>query len=421
MLGVLERMVSEYGDVSYLATPAAPIYLFNHPDAVREVLQTQAQHFVKSRALEFTKILLGEGLLTSEDPMHRRQRQLIQPAFHHKRVRSYGEAMTHYASALGEGWQDGATVNMHSEMMALTLAIVGKTLFNTEVGHETEVVEKAMAAVMPLFHRAFLPWSDLLNRLPLPATRRFNAAKADLEATIGRIIEGHQTSGDVGDLVSMLLMAQGESGAHMSQAQVRDEALTIFLAGHETTANAMTYTWVLLAQHPDVEAKLEAELHEVLGGRVPTVDDVPNLVYTQMVFAEAMRLYPPVWALGRRAIRDCEICGTHVPQGTIALVSQWTMHRDARYWPDPLKFDPERFSEANKAARPKFAYFPFGSGPRTCIGESFAWMEGALLIATLAQRWRMRLVLKKPLELEPLITLRPKRAVEMRLERRGDG
>jgi cytochrome P450 len=418
MLGVLERLAATYGDVSCIEMPGTSIFFFNHPDAVREILQTQSQHFVKSRALEFTKILLGEGLLTSEDPVHRRQRQLIQPAFHHKRVRSYGEAMTHYASALGEGWQDGATVNMHREMMALTLAIVGKTLFGTEVGHETEVVEKAMAAVMPLFNRAFLPWGDLLNRLPLPATRRFNAAKADLDSTIGRIIEEHKTRDDSIDLVSMLLQAHDENGGHMSEAQVRDEALTIFLAGHETTANALTYTWVLLAQHPEVEAKLEAELRQVLGGRVPTMDDVPNLVYTQMVFAEAMRLYPPVWALGRRAIRDCEILGTPVPQNTIALVSQWTMHRDERYWPDPLQFDPERFSEENKAARPKFAYFPFGSGPRTCIGEAFAWMEGALLIATLAQGWRMRLVSARPLELEPLITLRPRRAVEMRLERR---
>jgi cytochrome P450 len=303
-------------------------------------------------------------------------------------------------------------------MMALTMAVVGKTLFNTEVGEETAVVERAMQAVMPLFTRTFLPWAELLNRLPLPATRRFNKAKADLDRTIYRIIAEHKASGDVGDLVSMLLLAQDENGEQMSDLQVRDEALTIFLAGHETTANALTYTWYLLAQHPEVEAKLHREIDEVLGERKANFADVENLKYTQMVFAEAMRLYPPAWALGRRAIRDCEIFGYHVPKDSIVLVSQWTLHRDARYWPNPLQFDPERFTEEAQAARPKFAYFPFGSGPRTCIGEAFAWMEGALIIATLAHKWRMRIADKEPLQVRPLITLRPKHPVKMQLVKR---
>ncbi|HEX9997373.1 MAG TPA: cytochrome P450 [Abditibacterium sp.] len=419
MLGLLERMARDYGDASSLEASFGPLFFFNHPDAVREVLQTQADCFVKSRALEFAKLLLGEGLLTSEVPRHRRQRQLMQPAFHHKRVQSYAASMTHYAAQMGGKWQAGAVVDMHHEMMALTLAIVGKTLFNTEVGEETEVVERAMNAVMPLFDRAFLPWGELLNRLPLPATNRFNRAKAALNSTIYRIIAEHKASGDVGDLVSMLLLAQDEEGAHMSDAQVRDEALTIFLAGHETTANALTYTWHLLAQNPDVEAKLHAELDAVLKGRDATLEDVGNLTYTQMVFYEAMRLYPPAWALGRRAIRDCEIFGYSVPKDAIVLVSQWTMHRDARFWPDPLEFRPERFDEAAKAERPKFAYFPFGSGPRTCIGESFAMMEAALLIATLAQEWWAVAVSSQPLKLQPLITLRPAHPVKMRLERRS--
>lgn len=418
MLGLLSGMARDFGDASFIDTGSLPLFFFNHPDAVRELLQTQSQHFVKSRALEMAKMLLGEGLLTSEDPLHRQQRKLMQPAFHHRRVQGYAEAMTHYSVQMRDKWRDGDSVDMHHEMMALTLAVVGKTLFNTEVGHETHVVEDAMQAIMPLFNRTFLPWAALLNRLPLPSTRRFYRAKADLDATITRMINDHKQSGDVGDLVSMLLLAQDENGEHMSDLQVRDEALTIFLAGHETTANALTYTWYLLAQHPEVEAKLHREIDEVLGGREATLADVEKLTYTQMVFAEAMRLYPPAWALGRRSISECEIFGYRIPANSIVIVSQWTLHRDARFWPDPLKFDPERFTEEAKASRPKFAYFPFGSGPRTCIGEAFAWMEGALLIATLAQKWRARLLSDKPLQLRPLITLRPKYPVRMRLEKR---
>ena len=415
MLAVLSGLAHDFGDAAFVETLAGRLFFFNHPDAVREVLQVQSQNFVKSRALVLAKRLLGEGLLTSEDPLHRRQRILMQPAFHHKRVRNYAEAMTHYALQMSDKWQPNATVDMHREMMALTLAVVGKTLFNTEVGEETQRVEDAMHAIMPLFTRSFLPWAELLNRLPLPSNRRFDNAGAALDETIFRIIAEHKKSGDVGDLVSMLLMARDEENQPMSDNQVRDEALTIFLAGHETTANALTYTWYLLAKHPAVEAKMQREVDEVLQGRAATMDDVPNLIYTQMVFAEAMRLYPPAWALGRRSITDCEIMGYHVPKDSLVLVSQWTMHRDARYWPEPLKFDPERFTEEAKAARPKFAYFPFGSGPRTCIGEAFAWMEGALLIATLAQKWSAKLIDNRPLQLKPLITLRPKNPVMMKL------
>ncbi len=418
MLGLLEGLARDYGDAVCIQTARGPLFFFNHPDAVREVLQNQSDHLVKSRALEFAKQVLGEGLLTSEDPLHRRQRALMQPAFHHKRVRSYAESMTHYALEMRGGWKGGEVVDIHREMMALALAIVGKTLFNAEVGPETAAVEEAMNAVMPLFHRAFLPWGDFLGRLPLPATRRFHRAKMVLDATISRIMDEHKRAGDSGDLMSMLLQSQDENGAPMSDRQVGDEALTAFLAGHETTANALTYTWFLLAQHPEIEAKLHAEIQAILQGRAPTMDDVPNLKYTQQVFAEALRLYPPAWAIGRRATRDCEIFGFPIPANSIILVSQWTMNRDARFWPNPLNFNPENFSEEAKTSRPKFAYFPFGSGPRTCIGEAFANVEGTLLIATIAQKWRMKRVSKKPLRLQPLITLRPKNPVRMRLEAR---
>lgn len=418
ILGTLTRMACDFGDASFVETLTGRWFLFNHPDAVREVLQVQSQNFVKSRALVMTKRLLGEGLLTSEDPLHRRQRILMQPAFHHKRVKNYADSMTHYALQMSDAWREDTVVDMHHEMMALTLAVVGKTLFNTEVGPETDAVEEAMHAIMPLFTRSFLPWAEFLNRLPLPANKRFDQAGARLDETIYRIIEEHKQTGDVGDLVSMLLLARDEEDQPMNDRQVRDEALTIFLAGHETTANALTYTWYLLAQHPEVEAKLHKEVDEVLAGREATMEDVQNLIYTQMVFAEAMRLYPPAWALGRRSINDCEIMGYPVPKDSLVIVSQWVMHRDERFWPEPSKFDPERWTEEAKAARPKFAYFPFGSGPRTCIGEAFAWMEGALLIATLAQKWQARLISNKPLQLQPLITLRPKHPVMMTLQSR---
>lgn len=415
ILEVLSGLARDFGDAAFVETGAGQMYFFNHPDAIRELLQVQSPNFVKSRALVMAKRLLGEGLLTSEDPLHRTQRILMQPAFHHKRVKKYAADMTHYALQMSDKWQNNQIVDMHHEMMELTLAVVGKTLFNTEVGEETHRVEEAMQAIMPLFTRSFLPWAEFLNRLPLPANKRFDKAGAALDETIFRIIKEHKKSGDVGDLVSMLLMARDDENQPMSDGQVRDEALTIFLAGHETTANALTYTWYLLAQHPEVEAKVQREVDEVLEGRAATMEDVPNLVYTQMVFAEAMRLYPPAWALGRKSLNDCEIMGYHVPKDSLVLVSQWVMHRDERYWPDPLKFDPQRFTEEAKAARPKFAYFPFGSGPRTCIGEAFAWMEGALLIATLAQKWRACNIDTKPLQLQPLITLRPKHPVLMKL------
>ncbi len=419
MRAVLERLARTYGDASCLETGRGSLYFFNHPDAVREVLQTKSEHFAKGRALEFAKMVLGEGLLTSEDPLHRQQRQLMQPAFHHKRVRTYADSMTHYGVQMRDGWRDGQTIDIHSEMMALALAIVAKTLFNTEIGASTAAIEGAINAVLPLFRRAFLPWGDLLNLLPLPATLRYNRAKTLLDTTIARMISEHKSSGDVGDLMSMLLLARDENGAPMSDQQVTDEALTAFLAGHETTANALTYTFFLLASHPEIEAKLHEEIERVLGNRAPTMDDVPQLTYTAKIFAESMRLYPPVWWLGRRAISDCEIFGYPVAAGTTIVMSQWMLHRDARFWPDPLRFNPENFSDEAKASRPKFAYFPFGSGPRTCIGEAFASMEGAILVATLAQKWRMKLVSDAPLELEAMITMRPKNAVWMRLERRS--
>ena len=274
---------------------------------------------------------------------------------------------------------------------------------------------------MVLFERITNPFAALLSMLPLKSNRRFEQAKQKLDDLIYRIINERRASGeDRGDLLSMLLIAQDDEGGSggMSDEQVRDEAMTIFLAGHETTANALTWTWYLLSQHPDIEAKLHAEIETVLQGRLPTFEDIPKLRYTEMVFAESMRLYPPAWTIGRNALEDVEIGGYKIPTGALVLTSQFIVHRDERWFPEPEKFDPERWTPEAKEKRPKFSYFPFGGGTRICIGEAFAWMEGALLIATLAQKWRMKLAPENKIELQPLITLRPKNGMKMIMEKR---
>jgi cytochrome P450 len=276
---------------------------------------------------------------------------------------------------------------------------------------------------MALFPRFMLPFFDLIRRLPLPSNRQADQARQRLDSLMYRIIQERRASGiDKGDLLSMLLLAQDEEGdgSGMTDQQLRDEVLTLLLAGHETTANALTWTWYLLSQHPAAEAQLHTELDTVLAGRLPTVDDLLQLRYTRMVLAESMRLYPPAWIIGRRAVQDYEVGGYVIPARSIVIVCPYLMHRDPRYYPEPEVFDPQRWAPEAEAARPKFAYFPFGGGARQCIGEGFAWMEGTLLIATLAQQWQMRLVPGHPVALRPLITLRPKHGMRMVLHtRRG--
>jgi cytochrome P450 len=416
-LAFLTDLAQRYGDIARVPLGAETLYLFNHPDLIREVLVTQHRNFHKGRGLERARMLLGTGLLTSEDEFHLRQRRLAQPAFHRQRVAAYGATMAAYAAARRDRWRAGAVIDAHREMMALTLAIVGKTLFDADVEHEAAEIGEALATTFEAFQFGFLlPFGELLERLPLPATLRFKKARARLDATIYRLIEERRRSGaDHGDLLSMLLLAQDTEGdgGGMTDLQLRDEAMTLFLAGHETTANALTWTWYLLSQHPAVEARLHAEVDAALGGRLPAADDLGALPYTRMVLAESMRLYPPAWILGRRAVAPFEAGGYEIPTRSIVLMSQFVTHRDARWFPDPEQFDPERFTPDRQAQRPKFAYFPFGGGPRVCIGEQFAWMEGVLVLATIAQRWRLSLVPGHPVALQPIITLRPKFGMRM--------
>jgi cytochrome P450 len=326
-----------------------------------------------------------------------------------------------HAARARNRWQPDETLDIWQEMMRLTLGIVGKTLFDADVEAEAPEIGRALTSVMQLFDRITNPLGNLLDKLPLPSNVRWLKAKARLDSTIHRIIEEHRATGvDRGDLLSMLIAAQDEEGdgGSMSDAQLRDEAMTLFVAGHETTANALTWTWYLISQHPEVEARLHEEIDLVLQDGIPTADDVPKLRYTEMVFAESMRLYPPAWTLGRRVLSDYQVGDYVLREGSIVLMSPWVTHHDERYFPEPFKFDPERWTSEARESRPKFSYFPFGGGPRVCIGEQFAWMEGVLLIATIAQQWKMRLAPGQQVEPKPMVTLRPRYGLRMLLESR---
>lgn len=414
------RVAGEYGDAAQFFVGPQQIFLFNHPDLIRELLVTQQRSFHKSRVLQRSKIIFGEGLLTSEEELHKRQRRLVQPAFHRERIGRYAEVMIDRAAKLRQRWRDGEVLDVHHEMMGLTLSVVAKTLFDADVDEEADEIGVALTSLVDLFPTLMNPLSSLLRRLPLPQTIRFRKSIERLDKTVYAIIDERRKSGeDRGDLLSMLLMAVDEEGdgSGMDDQQLRDEAMTLFLAGHETTANALAWTWYLLAQNPAVLSALHRELDTVLGERLPAPDDYARLLYTEMVVAESMRLFPPAWAVSRLAEEEAMIGDWLVPRGAVVVAAQAVMHRDPRWWPEPDRFDPLRFMPEARLSRPKLAYFPFGAGPRVCIGEGFAWMEAVLIVATLAQRWRLELV-SRDVRPQASITLRPKGGIRMRLTRR---
>ena len=414
----LQTTAREHGDIVHFRLGPQDIYLISNPEWIKDILVTHQTNFTKSRFLERAKILLGEGLLTSEGEFHRRQRRLVQPAFHRDRLIGYASAMVETTAHTREHWTNGAQLDMSREMMRLTLGVVAKTLFNADVSSDADEIGNALTQVMVLFDMVLMPFSEWIEKLPLPSVRRFEKARDFLDQTIyGIIAERRASKEDKGDLLSMLLLAQDEDGgAGMSDKQIRDEALTLFLAGHETTANAMMWAWYLISQNPSAAQKFYDEVDSVLQGRLPTFDDLPRLKYTEGVFAESMRLYPPAWVIGRRAIADYSIAQFAIPAKSILMMSPWVVHRDPRWFPEPEQFRPERWSEPD--TRPKFSYFPFGGGMRVCIGERFAWMEGVLLLATVAQQWRFKLVPGHPVATAALITLRAKHGMKMVAERR---
>lgn len=417
-LGTFSKWMTTGADIIHVKMGPRDLYLLAHPDLARELLVTRNDAFIKGPALRRAGFLLGEGLLNSEGQRHRRRRKLVLPTFHYSRLRDYAHTMVVLAEKRADSWHDGQTVDIDRQMMQLTLEVAAQTLFGAHVESEAEEISHAMSAAIHAFQRLMTnPLTPLIIRLPLPVTLRLRRSRAELNQIVYRIIRNRRDSGeDRHDLLSMLLAAQDEeTGAGLTDDEVRDEVMTLFLAGHETTANALTWTWYLLAQHPEVEQKLHAELASVLGTRRATFDDLKQLVYTRQVFSEAMRLYPPAWALGREAMRAVTIGGRTLPDGAIVLLCQYLLHRDPRFWTEPARFLPERFAPEPSAGRHKFAYLPFSTGVRGCIGEQFAWTEGVLVLATLAQRWRMRLATDEPVGLAPSITLRPDRALPMHL------
>jgi cytochrome P450 len=419
---LFQHLATTYGDAAHYKLGRQHIIFLNHPDYIREVLVVQNQNFVKERTVQRMKILVGEGLITSEDPFHRKQRVLAQPAFYRQRISGYADDIVSKACSHRAGWQDGETRDVALEMMHLALDIVAKTLFDSDVAAEVAEISREVNAIMRLYNfLVILPYAEMLQHYPLPGMRRFRRARARLDAIVYRMIQEHrQGDRDRGDLLSMLLAARYDDGSAMSDQQIRDEVMTILLAGYETMANALTWTWYLLSQNPDVEQRFHSEVDSVLQGRSPVFEDAPKLKYTEMVLSESMRLYPPAWAMGRYALGDFALGPYYLPRGTNIFVSQYVTHRDPRYFPDPERFDPERWTPEAKTARPRFSYFPFGGGARQCIGESFAWMEGVLVLTTLAQRWRLRLLPGHPVERQALITLRPKYGMKMTVEARTD-
>ena len=408
----------EFGPVARFRIFNERFLLLNDPALVNEVLVTKQDSFRKGRALEGARDFLGDSLLVSEGKEHVRQRRLIQPAFHRGRIEGYARVMAERAAQWRDTQREGEELDLAVQMNHLTLDVVGETLFGSSVGDEAHQIAESLSAVIDNFGRMLLPLWRYYRRVPTAANRRLAQGQKRLDEIImGLIARRRADETDHGDLLSMLLAAEDADNPEkrLTDREIRDQALTLFLAGHETTANALAWTWHLLSLHEPERLKMKAELDEVMtDGCLPELADMPRLRYTTAILSESMRLFPPVWVVGRRAVEDVVIGDYIVPRRTIVVMSQYVIHRDEQFWPDSLTFRPERWlDEAAQAARPKFAYFPFGGGGRVCIGESFAWAEGVLMLAVMAQRWRMEPVPGHPIALNPTVTLRPKHGLKM--------
>ena len=418
----LRENARRYGDLVFFRALGRPVLQCNHPELVGEMLVRDAGHHHRNLVMQRSKAVLGAGLLTSEEPLHMRQRRLAQPAFHRERIAAYGETIAAATQAMLSGWVDGRELDVRAEMLLLALRIVGKTLFNTDFDTEVHEIAEAVDSFQYFLPLAFLPFSHAIQRLPFGVMAKIRRGRARLDRLIyGMIAERRKRPGDRGDLLSMLLGAVDEEGGRMSDEQVRDECLTIVLAGHETTANALSFAAWLLAGNLELQERLAAECGAVLGGRAPVAADYGQLGLAERVFAEALRLYPPVWVTARTAAEAYEFRGVTVERGTILLAPQYAVQRDARWWAEPDRFDPERFLPEAKVARPRYAYFPFGAGGRQCIGEGLAWMEGTLILAGIAQGWRFsrRAGAAEKMPIQPSVSLRPRGPVRLELQRRG--
>jgi len=417
---LFQHLVDKYGDIAHYKIGWNHIVFLNHPDYLREVLVVQNDNFVKERTVRRSRMLLGEGMITAEGAPHRSQRQVAQPAFHRQRIPEYAATMIREAAGMRDSWRDCQERDIARDMMHLTLNVVSGTLFRADLRNEVHELADAINRIMGLYNfLVMLPAAEWLVHLRPPGLAAFVRARKRIDAVVHRMIDAHRNRHcDGSSLLDMMLAASPDRSAD-SEKLLRDQVITIFLAGYETVANALSWTWYLLSQNSECERRLHAEIDRELQGRLPTCEDIPRLRYVEMVMAESMRLYPPAWAMGRQALKDFQLGDFFLPAKTTVLMSQFVTQRDPRFFPDPLRFDPERFSPEAKARRAKFTYFPFGAGFRQCIGESFAWMEGVLLLATLGQKWKLKLVPGHRVEPEPLITLRPKFGMRVQLEARG--
>ena len=424
-IAVFAEAARSFGDVAYLRIGSQHGYLATHPHDIRHVLQDNARNYHKSPLYAKLRAPLGNGLVTSEDAYWLRQRRLAQPAFHRQRIEALASVMTASAQEMAERWETIAdrrqVIDVAEEMMRLTQTIVLRTLLGSDLGPLAGELDRAWTLVNAHIGESF--WSlGLMDRWPTPKNNRFRRALGVLDDAVFYVIDERRRHGrETNDLLSMLMFARDEdTGQVMTDRQLRDEVMTFLLAGHETTSLALAWTWYLLSEHSDVQERLDNELDTTLAGRPAAYNDLDRLPYTRMVIEEALRLYPPAWGLSRQAIGPDQIGGYGLPRGWLVFIIPFVMHRLPVYWDEPERFDPERFTPARNAARPKFVYLPFGAGPRQCIGNQFAMIEAQVVLGTLAGRYRLTLVPGHPVEAWPLITLRPRYGIQMTIERRAE-
>jgi cytochrome P450 len=420
VLGFLERSSAQYGDITRMQLGNRRAYLLNNPELVHEVLVKDPRNYTKhSFFFRHVTRIFGHGLLTNEGDSWLRQRRLAAPAFHRDRIAGYADTMVAYTDRMVDAWTDGELRNAHVDMMAVTLEIVAKVLFDADVASDVTEVGAVFDDVTEEIAARFRRPIFIPDWVPLPGNRRYVNGVAALDRLVYRIIREHHDRGDTGsDLLSMLMQARDEDGGCMTDVQLRDESVTFLLAGHETTALTLSWAWHMLASNPAVERALHNELDSVLAGRAPRLADMPRLRYTEHVIMESMRLFPPAYVIGRESIRDTNIAGVPIPAGTTIFISPWLLHRDARWFDDPLEFQPDRWADGLADRLPRHVYMPFGGGPRVCIGNSFAMMESVLLLATIARRYRLEAIPGSNVEIFPTITLRPRNGVPVRVMQR---
>ena len=410
-LALLRDLTDRYGDVVEMNVLGTPWLMLNHPDDIENALVKHARAMGRDAYIDILQRTLGLGLLTSDGELWKRQRKLMAQAFTPKRIAEYASTMVEVADD-GLSWSAGEVVDVHAEMSRITMEVVARVLFGTGIGPEdVEQVHESMETVAEFYASSPEAVLKLPGWVPTPRNVRVNAAVRRIDELIYRIIADRRGGPPRHDLLGTLLAACDDGGRGMSDKQLRDEAITLFLAGHETTALALAHTLYLVSKHPEVERRLADEVAGVLGGRRPSMRDVQALAYTTRVIKEGMRLYPPAWTTGREATEDVVIGGYRIPKGAQLLIAQWVVHRDPRWFPNPEAFDPDRWGQARAADLPRYAYFPFGGGPRVCIGNHFAMMEAILILAVAMQRYHFELVPDQTLKLAPSVTLRPKKGV----------